>query len=42
MLSSRYRLGSLFYLFFSVDKSDAGYDFGDQFGAIEPTPVLSK
>ena len=34
------QLGSLFDLFFSIDKFDARDDFGDQFRAIEPTPLF--
>ena len=33
-------LGGLLGLFFSIDEFDADNDFGDQFRAVEPTPVL--
>jgi hypothetical protein len=37
---SKVSLGSLLDLFLTVDEFDARYDFGEQFRAVEPAPML--
>ena len=37
---SKISLGSLLDLFLTVDEFDTRYDFGEQFRAVEPTPMF--